>query len=207
MPLADPDFQNNDLALWAHFKRGDEHSFQKIFEKYTDTLYNYGLNIVLERDLVKDAIQELFIELWMHRHNLAEVKSVKFYLLVSLRRLVIRKITTFRKITSFNRSIINSLWQNVEPSSDQALIDRETDGIYKKLLLKEINNLPPRQREAVFLRFYENMEYSDVERIMKLSNQVLRNTIFRAIKTLKLRLKTFQPALILLTCIFRADVL
>ena len=177
-----------ELELWSRFKKGDEDSFKKIFEKYSDVLLTYGLSIIPEKEQVKDAIQELFIDLWRSRHNLAEVKSVQYYLIVSIRHALVRKITISRRITTIKTRMGRSLQQNTELPVEWALVNRETDNTCRTVLRGEINKLPARQREAIVLRYYQNMAYTDIEKIMNLNNQVLRNTIFRAVKTLKQRL-------------------
>src|SRR5262245_24498141 len=80
----------DDAALWTAFRMGDEKALVSIFDRFTKLLYNYGYKIVREEDVVKDAIQDLFIELWKNRETLGDTTSIKFYLFKSLRRKLIR---------------------------------------------------------------------------------------------------------------------
>lgn len=53
-----------DLHLWQEFKKGSESAFAKIYEDYASGLYSYGLKVVYNKELVKDSIQDLFVEIW-----------------------------------------------------------------------------------------------------------------------------------------------
>src|ERR1044072_6476462 len=79
-----------DHLLWNSFRGGDEQALATIFDRYIKRLHNYGLKILNDRDLVKAAVQDLFIELWKNHSNLGETNSIKFYLYKSLRRKLIR---------------------------------------------------------------------------------------------------------------------
>lgn len=54
----------DDQALWNSFRSGDEQAFVIIFDRNVKPLYNYGMKIIADGDLVKDTVQNLFIELW-----------------------------------------------------------------------------------------------------------------------------------------------
>jgi DNA-directed RNA polymerase specialized sigma24 family protein len=87
----------NDRELWKEFKGGCEQTFSYIFHKHYSFLYNYGSKLTSDKDLIKDSIQELFIILWESRSRLGDTMSIKFYLLKSFRRHVIRTLTAQNK--------------------------------------------------------------------------------------------------------------
>src|ERR1700685_3446958 len=75
---------------WSQFKEGDRDAFSAIYQQHICQLITYGLKLCPDEDLLKDQIQELFVELWHSRNNLAPVRSVKFYLFKALRYKLIR---------------------------------------------------------------------------------------------------------------------
>jgi RNA polymerase sigma factor (sigma-70 family) len=175
----------SDVQLWTDFQQGDKDAFREIYERYSDMLLKYGLTIVNDRELIKDCIQDLFIELWRLRQQLSAAKSVKFYLLISLRRLVLEKNKKELKQQVSFKSIAISNAENYERPVSDKIVDKETAELYKQIFAGAIKHLPMRQQEAIFLRFYEGLEYDEIGKIMKLDYQVLRNTIYRAIKALR----------------------
>ena len=78
--------EREDSEQWKALKRGQKDALSALFNKYYPFLFNYGYQMIPDRDLVKDAIQELFYSIWSRRERLGDVTYVKSYLLMSLRR-------------------------------------------------------------------------------------------------------------------------
>lgn len=66
-----------DVQLWQDFQIGSESAFATIYEKNANFLYSYGLKIVSDKELVKDSIQDLFVELWDAKNRVSKVRSIK----------------------------------------------------------------------------------------------------------------------------------
>jgi RNA polymerase sigma factor (sigma-70 family) len=178
----------DDGLLWANFKEGDEASFKELFERYADVLLKYGLTVIANREMVKDAIQDLFIEILRKRKKLASPESVKFYLIVSLRRLLISKNKTeIKRYTAVDLSESRYIVSH-EKSVIEIMVNKEEDMLQAKILSDGIKLLPHRQQEAIFLRFYEGLEYEEISKVMSLNYQVVRNTVHRAVKALRTKL-------------------
>src|SRR5690606_21215281 len=78
--------------LWSQFKSGNKKALESIYRSYINDLINYGYKITPDADLIKDAIQDLFIELWKSRENLCNVIEPKFYLFKALRNKLYRDL-------------------------------------------------------------------------------------------------------------------
>jgi RNA polymerase sigma factor (sigma-70 family) len=181
----------DDTALWTAFRKGDEKALVSIFDRFTRLLYNYGYKIVGEEEVVKDAIQDLFIELWKNREHLGDTTSIKFYLFKSLRRKLIRISTKNR------RSIMVRFHPGHEqeslPSPEFLLIAEQTSIEDREKIMKLLNTLTKRQREAIFLRYFEELSYDKIAAIMEMSKQAVYNLVSKSIEQLK-------NALILFVC-------
>jgi len=81
--------QNNEIIIWQHFKSGDLDSFAQIYQAHFTSLYNYGYRYCGDASLTKDAIQQLFLKLWVTRENIQIPSSVRHYLIKSLRNTLI----------------------------------------------------------------------------------------------------------------------
>ena len=88
--------QGDNIILndyWKAFIQGNEQAFAEIHKMLFAMLYNYALKMQFgDEDLSDDCVQELFIKLWTKRDKLPEVKSVKAYLMTSLRRHILNNI-------------------------------------------------------------------------------------------------------------------
>ena len=84
--------KQTDSEIWNDFKKGEELAFSYIYHKFFNDLYYYGIKITNSEAIVQDAIQELFASLWKNKTQLGHVQAIKFYLLKSLRRGIIRHL-------------------------------------------------------------------------------------------------------------------
>src|SRR5215467_8963832 len=80
----------DDLSLWLRFKNGDKVAFAELYQKHIISLAAYGSKICPDQEILKDSIQELFVELWNSRQNLSVTGSVRFYLFKALRYKLLR---------------------------------------------------------------------------------------------------------------------
>jgi len=172
-----------DVVLWNAFRNGDEQAFITLIDRFVKTLYNYGIKLHPDGDTVKDAVQELFIDLWKNRRNLGETDSIKLYLYKSLRRKLIRMKSTlasrlFTKLLSHHAT-------GVDVPHESLLIEEQSFAEKRQQAMHLLDQLTKRQREAVFLRYFEEMEYEKIASIMDLSKQVVYNLVNKAIQSLK----------------------
>lgn len=181
--------EERDTILWREMKEGNEFAFREIFELFSNPLFQYGSTIVKDRELVKDSVQELFISLWTNRQNIGTARSVRYYLFYSLRRLILKKANRSRKFFS-----LATLGQEnfIIETQEQAIMLRERKSKHQCILSKEIEKLPTRQREVIYLKFYQQLKNEEIEAIMNLNNQVVRNTLYKALRSLRQQMGKWQ---------------
>lgn len=163
----------SDSCLWNKFRSGDDQAFVEIYRKFVDVLYCYGLKFTADDQLVKDCVQELFIDLYEKRGNLGESDNIKFYLLVSLKRRLIKILRSKNIYSSLSQDDIP--FQIVYSPEDESLKEEQME-----LMNKTLNELTPRQKEAIYLRFMNGLSYEEICEIMAMNYQSVRNLIFRA---------------------------
>lgn len=83
-----------EQELWQAFLSSDKDAFAWLFEKYADAMYAYGSKMTSDTELIKDAIQDVFIKLYKNRQNLRKNVSVKGYLFVALKRTLLNLFQT-----------------------------------------------------------------------------------------------------------------
>ena len=88
----------DEQVVWDEFIRGNEAAFIFIYDKYFDTLFKYGSQFTADRGLIKDAIQDVFLELINKRRKLSSTNSIKFYLFKSLKRSVFHQLKRNRRL-------------------------------------------------------------------------------------------------------------
>jgi RNA polymerase sigma-70 factor (ECF subfamily) len=172
----------NDDLLWKAFQAGDESAFAQLYERFMPGLYSYGMKIARDEAVVRDCIQDLFISIWNSRQNLSKVRSIRYYLNSSLRRELVRRI---RRSQPFSQELPDSydFQVTLDAESLQVLEDMSQQQIGQ--LNEAVQQLPARQKEALYLRYYENFSYEEIADIMNISPGVAYNFVYRALLSLK----------------------
>jgi len=179
-----PDNQStfSDLQLWIQLKNGSELALGKLIKKYFNTLQNYGYKFVRDEDFVKDCVQEVFIEVWQRRDRLSTPDSVRAYLLSSVRKRVLREGFRQQIIKEDEPLDLENNWHFVELPHERLMIEEEHEAQLKHKIGTLLNQLPKRQREAIYLQFYQNLEREEIAQIMDIHPQSVSNLLQTAFK-------------------------
>jgi RNA polymerase sigma factor (sigma-70 family) len=183
-----------DRALWSQFKNGDRKSFSLIYQQNIAALINYGLKIYDDTTILKDIIQDLFVELWNSRSNLADVDSIKFYLFKALRFKLIRLERKQFASTRLAATLREHTKETMDMSAEDKIIGEEAQENQTELLQNAIMSLSNRQKEAIQLRFYQGFTHEQIAELMQLNYQSVSNLLYTAI--LRIREKLKAPILI-----------
>jgi len=174
----------SDTLLWNTFREGDKESFARIYNFYIDELLSYGYRVTSNRQLIKDSIQDLFLHLWLHRSNLSETDSIKFYLFRSLRNRILKNLEKHQDIfLDTSESVLENVMGDF--SYEQELVNYEMQHEQIARLQKAIEKLPKRQQEAIQLRYHHNFSLEEIADLMQVNNQSVRNLLHKAIVQLR----------------------
>lgn len=178
---------STDLEIWRAFKGGDDHAYEFIYNRHARELFSYGLHIVRNRQLVEDCVHDLFVYVFQHRATLGDTNAIKYYLFKSLRRRVIEVLEKQSKAAQESRAVADSYHHDELATASQEvnIIEAETSIAKNRRLAEAIENLPPRQKEAIYLLYFSKLEYEEIAAIMSLSIRTVYNQIHTAIQTLR----------------------
>ncbi|UZR97818.1 RNA polymerase sigma factor [Chondrinema litorale] len=173
---------NIDLLV-KNFLKGDRKAFEKVYKLYHPLLYNYGCQFRIDSSVVDDFIQDIFIDIWNSRERL-NIKQLKPYLFKCLRNKLTKQLAKEVK----EKDKAEKYWrEEFEISYDPASlgIDTENKTELEKKLAACIEELSPRQRELIFLIFYNDMSYIDAADVLKIKIKTAYNQIHNSISTLR----------------------
>ncbi len=176
--------QEEELEFWNLFRKGDEIAFSNLYQSYVHILYQYCSQFTLDKPLIKDCIHDLFVELWRNRSTIGDTTSVRFYLMASIKRKLVRHINAYQKNTS-NEDIPVEYWHINTPSHESEVISGEEYDMTNHHLSSALDQLPRRQREAIYLKFYMNMSNHEIADLMKINIQSVYNLVFGALTNMK----------------------
>lgn len=176
---------DDEQTLWSAFKAGSRDALNSIFIKYSRLLYSYGRNITADRALIADCIQDIFVELWVRKEKLSDVNSIRFYLMSALRRSIVRRLSTDKRLLG-NKGVNEHTEENeVEFSIEFTLIHDQLSRELRLQLQSAMAQLSKRQQEAIYLKFYENMSYEELSSVMDINVKAAYNLIGKAIILLR----------------------
>lgn len=170
-----------DIALWESFLQGDQEAFGLLFRNNYPYLFQYGSKICPNHALLEDTIQDLFLEIWKNRNGVPAL-SVRAYLLKALK---------YKLLKELSRNQSTPLHENLaedgafELGHEAFLVARQEDEERSHKVLLSLQQLSPRQKEIIYLKFYQNLSYEEVSVIMNINYQAARNLLYHAIKALK----------------------
>lgn len=172
----------NDSELLNSFIRGSSSAFALLYNKYVDELFAYGISLGFNRETVKDALHDVFYKFHARKKDFKEVTNLKFYLFRMLknRLLDLSKSTLKEEPLGFeNTSFL------VGVSISDNLIEEEERKELEKRVNQLLNVLTQRQKEAIYLRFIQEMEYDEVATLLQMTAPAVRKLISRAVKRMR----------------------
>lgn len=172
-----------DDILWQRFISGDKKALGYIFKAYYTELYNYGLKLTGNKDFTMDSVQDLFLKLWKNKEHLPKVSDTKPYLFKAFRNQLIDNMKIHSKFE--NQSLKEEFEFNVEFSHEDIIITKQLTKEKREKIIDALNQLTPKQREAVYLRYFEDLDFETISNIMKTNIQSVRNTLHRAMSVLR----------------------
>lgn len=177
-------------SLWNDFRAGDERAFEHLFRQHFRVLYAYGLRLTGDEETAKDGIQNLFQRLWHRRARLGDVEAtaIRPYLFKALRRQLANEARDQARRAGWHTGYAAELAADFSYSPEDFLIAQELSASQRAHLLEALAQLTNRQREAIYLKFFDGFAYERIADIMGLNAQSARNLIYQSLKLLKQRL-------------------
>jgi RNA polymerase sigma factor (sigma-70 family) len=172
---------------WSLLVEGDRQGLYECFNLFYDDLYRFGLSLYKDQDLIKDSIQNLFLELWEIREKLSEVKNIKQYVFTIYKRIIYKT----NKALDHKNVCLEVLLEDidhdflVQNSYESILVANQADEQKQKQLQHALNELSPRQIQIIRLRFYEKKSYQEIAQETGLTERTIYNTLHNAISTLR----------------------
>ncbi len=183
----------DDLTLLNHFFRGNSDAFTLIYNKYANDLMAYGAGWGTDRETLKDAIQDVFYKLYSNRKSFEKATNLKSYLIRSLKN----RILDLRK-AEIETANIEEVEFSIQPIVTDALIEEEDRKAVEEQIEIYLSLLTGRQREAIYLRFIEEMDYEEIARILDMTAPAVRKLVCRGIARLRVERMNYLALYLLL---------
>lgn len=170
-----------EKQVWEQISGGDQDAYARLYVFYYKQLYNYGRKFTSDVALLEDTLQEALLAVWTGRDRLHRVEKPHTYLLSSFRYILFNKLRRSQRVRHLTET------DSGEPDfgMEQLLIRQDIESGVRQRLEQALQTLTARQREAIFLRFYEGLSYEEVAEVMGISVKAAYKLMSRALLQLK----------------------
>ena len=167
---------------WLQALEGDTYAFQSIHGELFRGLYDYALKLLQDGELANDAVQELFVKIWVKRTVIGPLKKVKPYFFTALRRQVLNQLRNLQlrelRIGALPRP-------DIDFSPEEIVVRNEEYLSLQAKIAALLNELPKRQKEVIYLHYFEEMDYTQIAEIMGIHYQSVLNLTQKALQKLR----------------------
>ena len=185
-----------DVQLMLDVKAGDEQSFALLLHRYRTPTVNFLYRMVRNREQAEDLAQEVFIRVYRARADY--VPSAKFttWLFRIATNLALNSVRDTRH-QRMEVSLDAPVTVDSEEGDERPLDVAEKNPNIEEHLVQEaqrdmirhaIDKLPEKQRAAVLLHKYQDLDYGEISKILSCSESALKSLLFRAYETLRVEL-------------------
>jgi RNA polymerase sigma-70 factor (ECF subfamily) len=182
----------SDVQLMLDVKAGDEASFDFLLQKYRMPLVNFLYRMVRDTATAEDLAQEVFLRVYRARKQYTPSAKFTTWLFRIATNLALNSVrdNRYRKLeTSLDAPVEMDTVPIMELRSPDMRIDEHLmERARAEIIRRAISSLPEKQRAAVLLHKYEEMDYGEIAKIMECSESALKSLLFRAYETLRVQL-------------------
>jgi RNA polymerase sigma-70 factor (ECF subfamily) len=166
----------NEREMYRAAIQGDRKAFEMIIQTHSRALFAVAYGILQDRGEAEDAVQDALVKAWKSRWRVRDPEKFPAWLCMIARH---RARDVFRK----GRTVpLSETHEAIDPEPiDTTSVDQRLHAV--------LASLPEVHRSALMLRYFEEMDYASIEKLLGLTNGALRGILGRALATMRKQLK------------------
>lgn len=186
--------QKEDDYWWKLFCKGEKAALEFFYKKHYNLLYNYGLKLLNDPELIRDFIQDIFYKLCKRSRNV-EITDLKVYLLRAMRNIIYDYYAVRKEAVSMEEM---SFMIPEDDTVFNSFFSKDDEDIRKwKSVLDAINALPNQQKQILYLYYVKGLTHKEISEVLEINPQSSMNALSKSIRKLRLSLNDDTLILIL----------
>ena len=169
-------------TLLASFQAGNMAAFSQLYNLHINVLFNYGLKLTIDKELLKDCIHDIFVKLYTKKDELGTIDNLRSYLFISLKNKLCDEL---RRRMYMSDTAVEEVSISTPTDVEDDYMEEEQRKNEFSLVRRLLDQLSPRQREALTLYYIEEKKYEDICEIMNMNYQSVRNLMYRGLTKLR----------------------
>ena len=186
----------SDVQLMLDVKAGDTQSFELLLQRYRSPLVNFLYRMVRDREQAEDLAQEVFLRVYRAREDYvpsAKFTTWLFRIATNLALNSVRDNRHHKMEVSIDAPVTVDAEDGDEKQFEVAdqhpdIEEHLVEEARKQMIRHAIDKLPEKQRAAVLLHKYQELDYSEIAKILSCSESALKSLLFRAYEALRVEL-------------------
>lgn len=184
----------SDEQQMGRLKAGDAEALTHLVEKYRTPLVHFLYRMVHDAAVAEELAQEVFIRVYRARKSYRPRAKFSTWLFTIATNLALNSLRDGRlrraaEIPLEPKEVQGSLKQleaaDPSPTMEQHLLESERQTVIRRA----VEGLPEKQRLAVLLHKYQELDYAQIADILGCSESALKSLLFRAYETLRVKLR------------------
>ncbi|HSC37670.1 MAG TPA: sigma-70 family RNA polymerase sigma factor [Chitinophagaceae bacterium] len=172
-----------ELHWLKQLQQNDEHALSCLMKNYYTDLYNYAAKFSQDQSLVKDCIQEVFISLWQRRDTATAILCPRYYLLRAVKNKMLKSLYAKSRSTGLEQAQDYDF--STEFSIERTIIEKQISEEKAEKLRRTLSLLSKRQKEVIYLKYYQYLDNTQIAELMNISRQSVYNLLHETIQKLK----------------------
>ena len=169
--------------LVTAFCQGDDGAFSKLYDLYVNILFNYGMRLTSDQELLKDCIHDVFVRVYNKRSDQSAIRNFGSYIIIALKNKILDE---FRRQTFTSEVSVEEYSTRHAPDDiEREYIVNERDLMQQRHVARLMKHLTRRQRQAITLYYIEERKYDEICGIMQMNYHSVRNLMHRGMVRLR----------------------
>ena len=176
---------DDDKSLIMQIKSGDYDAFTLLYNKYIRQLTQYGFKFLPDLPAIEDCLHDVFVWIWTNRQKLSIDYSVKSYLFKSVRTSVLHLIEKQNRLSALHPEQEHEYHFALQLTPEAVVLQNENTRLIRQQVEAVLEKLTAKQKEVIYLRYYEGLHFDDIAQNMNLSVKACYKLMGRAIASLR----------------------
>jgi RNA polymerase sigma-70 factor (ECF subfamily) len=187
---------DTDTQLMIRVQCNDASSFSELLNRNRNLVVNYLSRMVANRAIAEELAQDVFIRVYRSRQTYEPTAKFSTWLYRITTNVALNHFRDEKRTQNQVSLDVQDTVQVRREALDRAPLieDRLVREVVARQIRHAIRALPPKQRAAVIMHKYDEMDYAQIARILGCSASAVKALMFRAYETLRLRLHYLQTA-------------
>lgn len=184
----------NNKLLVIELIEGNEKAFSELFNMFYNDVYAYSLSMLKNEVLAEEIVQDVFLNIWLHRDRLNPDLSFKSYVFTITRNLTFNLISKVANSHKLKEEVFYTSQKSYNPIED-SLAEADYDAIKNKA----IEQLPPKRRAIFEMSRNEEMSYEEISKELNISVSTVKGQMSKALAEIRTFLETHGNVALLIS--------